>query len=168
MRLEWSYARPRLALPALSQSSCAQASCPGTGVQAQAVTVGHRLSLSRAWFCEVLAHGGRDHWREVQGCWLKFAVQETKDQGKDSLRTADYELDSSTQRGFPVKDLYVKPALPRSPPQSTEASRYFVVPGMLSFGPSCSLPQSRRLENLRVWQYCIHLGGEGGRAWSVV
>lgn len=63
MRLEWSYARPRLAQPSLSQPSLAQASCPGTGVQAQAVTVGHRLSPSRDWFCEVLAHGRIGHWR---------------------------------------------------------------------------------------------------------
>lgn len=53
VRLEWSYASPRLALPALSQPSLAQASCPGAGVQAQAVTVGYRLSSSRGWwFCE--------------------------------------------------------------------------------------------------------------------
>lgn len=80
---------------------------PGTGVQAQAVTVGHRLSPSRGWFCEALAWENRPV--EVQGRWLKFLLQETKGEGKDSLGAADYEADSSTRLGFLAEDFYVKP-----------------------------------------------------------
>lgn len=48
---------------------------------------------------------------EVQGHWLKFLVQETKGGRKDSLETADYEVDSGTRQGFLAEDLYVEAAL---------------------------------------------------------
>lgn len=50
-----------LALPALSQWTLAQASCPGAGVQAQAGTGGHRLSLG-GWSYEGPAYGEWATW----------------------------------------------------------------------------------------------------------